>query len=495
MDTVAGAAIQDYPKHRYRVFILDDANDSDLKRQIDDFNANEWTKRLGIQPVVYLNRSKGPGVLHHYKAGNLDSGIRTSKDQYGSSELIAGLDADMIPEPDWLARTVPHLVLSPGLALVSPPQYSYTIPEGDILAQDANVLQQVLEPVRDRIGCSMCHGSGYVMRREALDAIGGWPLVNIGEDILCSYQLNRAGWQTAFIEDKLQFGTAPESFHAYVAQRMRWTAGNLLSPQKFNFFLPYLDYSKQTGVQRFHGWMQGVKTYAWVALAVPLILLPVCLPLMGDGERHGDIPWNRDSVRYPYIFTWFAFRLWRRTVFAPHLGLTNVRNLSRNRYWITPYIAYGFYQSLWVNLEETKFEISGTFVSPIDERSEKARPGLWKRMTNSLVLMHTVYWLIASIAFLAWVSSIGVKIGSGSQSHAYLHTGLTMRLFEIVMAALVPVRYMAFPPSAVNRRERLARDERGAYRLITKTWTKRGDNGVSLREVIELLLIVVCDWL
>lgn len=224
MDTIAAAAVQEYPKHCYRVFVLDDANDPDLQHKVDEFNSSKDLERFGIQPVIYVARLKKPGVLHFYKAGNLDFGIRLSRERYGSSEFIAGLDADMIPERDWLKRTVPHLMCCPDLALVSPPQYSYNIPEGDVLAQDANVLQQVLEPVRDRVGCSMCHGSGYVMRREALDAIGGWPLVNIGEDILCSYQLNRAGWQTAFIKDKLQFGLAPESFHIYVAQRMRWVS-------------------------------------------------------------------------------------------------------------------------------------------------------------------------------------------------------------------------------------------------------------------------------
>lgn len=224
MDTVAGAAIQDYPKHCYRIFLMDDAGDSDLKAAVDDFNHQE-SKRSGIQPVVYINRPKKPGAQHYYKAGNLDFGIRTSHEQYGSSELIAGLDADMIPEYDWLKRTVPHLVYSPpDLAMVSPPQYSYSLPRGDVLAQDAYVLQQVLEPVRDWVGCSMCHGSGYVLRREALEAIGGWPQVNLGEDILCSYRLNAAGWQTAFIKDKLQFGVAPDSFHGYVSQRMRWVS-------------------------------------------------------------------------------------------------------------------------------------------------------------------------------------------------------------------------------------------------------------------------------
>lgn len=240
--------------------------------------------------------------------------------------------------------------------------------------------------------------------------------------------------------------------------------------------------------------MQGVKTYAWVALIVPLLALPVCLPLIGDGEHYRKDIWNQKYVRHAYIVAWVAVKLWKRIVFA-HVGTTNVWNLSKNRYWITPYIAYSFYQSLWVNLEETEFVISGTFKSPVDERSRTGRQAAWRRMTNPLVLMHTIYWLIASCAFLAWVLYIGQRTISGSRPHAYFHTGVTTRLFEIVLAASVPVRYMLFPPSAVNRREHLARDDAGAYRVITKTWIKRGHSLVSSKDLVELLIIIACDWL
>lgn len=43
--------------------------------------------------------------------------------------------------------------------------------------------------MHDSIGCSHCFGSGYIIRRAALDDIGGWPRVQVGEDIFCSYML------------------------------------------------------------------------------------------------------------------------------------------------------------------------------------------------------------------------------------------------------------------------------------------------------------------
>ena len=68
----------------------------------------------------------------------------------------------------------------------------------------------------------MCTGSGFVVRRSALAEIGGWPLVEVGEDFMCSTFLSNAGWKTAFIGEDLQFGLGVDSMKAYVKQRTRW---------------------------------------------------------------------------------------------------------------------------------------------------------------------------------------------------------------------------------------------------------------------------------
>jgi len=106
--------------------------------------------------------------------------------------------------------------------MAGPPQIAYNVPVTDPLSQDSNVFAKVTEPVHDKFNAYQCSGSGYVMRRSALDDIGGWPLVNVGDDIVCSYLLTGAGWKCAFIEDQLQFGEAPGSLHSYVSQRVRW---------------------------------------------------------------------------------------------------------------------------------------------------------------------------------------------------------------------------------------------------------------------------------
>ena len=117
MDTIIAAASQDYPTHRFRIFVLDDKKDAFLEQLICDFQSKKE------RPLItYLARPKSQGIRHYYKGGNLRYGYEVSDDLDQGSEYFAALDADMITEPDWLRRVVPHLILHDSLALACPPQ-------------------------------------------------------------------------------------------------------------------------------------------------------------------------------------------------------------------------------------------------------------------------------------------------------------------------------------------------------------------------------------
>ena len=117
MDTIIAAASQDYPTHRFRVFVLDDKKDAFLEERVRDFQSKKE------RPLItYLARPKSQGIRHYYKGGNLRYGYEVSNNLDQGSEYFAALDADMITEPDWLRRVVPHLILHDNLALACPPQ-------------------------------------------------------------------------------------------------------------------------------------------------------------------------------------------------------------------------------------------------------------------------------------------------------------------------------------------------------------------------------------
>lgn len=80
----------------------------------------------------------------------------------------------------------------------------------------------VLEPVKDNLGVAWCTGSGYAIRRKALDEIGGFPIGSLAEDVCSSSVLLGAGWKTAYVHEPLQWGTVPETLTGHLKQRTRW---------------------------------------------------------------------------------------------------------------------------------------------------------------------------------------------------------------------------------------------------------------------------------
>jgi len=94
-----------------------------------------------------------------------------------------------------------------------------------------------MEPTKDANGEAWCTGSGYAIRRSALDSIGGWPVGSLAEDTFTSSLLLGSGWKTAFCHEGLQFGTVPETFIGHLKQRTRWTLRTLQTAVKLKFCL------------------------------------------------------------------------------------------------------------------------------------------------------------------------------------------------------------------------------------------------------------------
>ncbi len=113
-NTAAAACAIDYPTQYFRVIVLDDAHSDELSNLIGKLA--ESRKNL-----YYTARVKGEN--HHFKAGNLNYGVSFVESlPGGAAEYIAALDADMIPDPQWLRALIPHMLKNSKLSLAQPPQ-------------------------------------------------------------------------------------------------------------------------------------------------------------------------------------------------------------------------------------------------------------------------------------------------------------------------------------------------------------------------------------
>ena len=217
LDTVRATCSVDYPESRLRVLVLDDSDS--VSRPVQ-----ELTKEYSN--LFYTTR--GPTKGNWNKAGNINHGLGHVENLLGgASDYVAGLDIDMIPEKDWLRRVIPHLMLDPQMGLVNPHQRFYNLPRGDPLGQlsQYDQLNHVRQIRRDFGQVGLCGGTGWVARRSALDAIGGFAIDSSCEDYLTCIDLLSAGWKVAILNEDLQWGLVPDSLNGHIRQIERWTAG------------------------------------------------------------------------------------------------------------------------------------------------------------------------------------------------------------------------------------------------------------------------------
>ncbi|EOD44885.1 putative glycosyl protein [Neofusicoccum parvum UCRNP2] len=217
LDTVKAALNTDYPSHRLRLVVSDDGAQPAVAAGVAALQAQHPSRQL-----LYTARRKTSGDAH--KAGNLNHVLRfLAARPGGAAPFLASLDADMIAERRWLRAQLPHLLRDPRLAFTCPPPRFYNVPVDDPLAQSLLVFQRFEEIAKDRVGFPWCTGSGWVMRREALVEVGGFPGLSVTEDLLLGNLILGKGWKAAYALESLQWGLVPDSFHAHVEQRKRWT--------------------------------------------------------------------------------------------------------------------------------------------------------------------------------------------------------------------------------------------------------------------------------
>lgn len=218
-DTMYAACNLDYPATCFRVIILDDACSDELRDLITSLGAK-------YPNLFYSTRGRRPKI--HSKAANMNHGLEfTNSLPGGPSEYTAGLDADNIPERIWLRRVVPHLAKDDGVGAVSVPGRAYNVPQQDTLqtSLEPRFLYGVVLPVAASCGHSVIIGTGFVVRRSALDSVGGFPTESVTDDGLLTLKLKARGWDVVWVQEYVQWNLVTDTLQGQIKQRQRWVAG------------------------------------------------------------------------------------------------------------------------------------------------------------------------------------------------------------------------------------------------------------------------------
>jgi cellulose synthase (UDP-forming) len=257
---LGGCQAMAYP-HKL-VWLLDDSGRPELEA---------LCRRLGCR---YLSRQE----RRHAKAGNLNHALA-----HCSGDLVAVFDADVVPLESFLQKTV-GLFDDPAIGFVQTPQ-SYMNADPVMrnlrlerwLMPDEESFYRWIQSCRHDLGAVVCAGTSFVMRREALDRVGGFETGTPSEDLATGIRVTAAGYRGVFLGSKLSAGLAPLTAAAMARQRCRWAGGTLqvlrtgASPLRIRGLGP---------LQRL-AYLEGIVHWFGVLPQMALLLMPLSLGLLG----------------------------------------------------------------------------------------------------------------------------------------------------------------------------------------------------------------------
>ena len=188
-DTVLAAQCIDYPRDKMNIYLLDDGK----RREFAVFAAD-----VG---VGYITRNDN----NHAKAGNLNHAMKLTQ-----GELITVFDCDHVATRIFLQATVGGFLKDPKLALVQTPHYFYSpdpfernLSVGRNIPNEGTLFYGPIQQGNDNWNATFFCGSCAVIRRSALEEIGGFAVETVTEDAHTALKLQRRGWGSAFLDIRL----------------------------------------------------------------------------------------------------------------------------------------------------------------------------------------------------------------------------------------------------------------------------------------------------
>ncbi len=192
---------------------------------LDDGNRPEIAELAEILGCNYIARTENTNA----KAGNINNALRQT-----NGEFIAVFDADHVPQHHFLETLIGYFI-DEKLAFVQTPQDFYNIDsyqhrfDGKTkdIWEEQSLFFSVIQPGKDYWNAAFWCGSCAILRRSALDEIGGIAIGTVTEDLHTSIRLHAKGYRSLYHNESLAYGLAPETFIPFSVQRLRWGKGSM----------------------------------------------------------------------------------------------------------------------------------------------------------------------------------------------------------------------------------------------------------------------------
>ena len=209
--TALAANTIDYPPDKLHVYILDDGTRPDFE---------EFAREAGIGYIVRVEHT-------HAKAGNINHALTTMHSPY-----VAIFDCDHVPTRSFLQMTLGWMLVDPRLAMLQTPHHFYSpdpfernLLQHKTIPSEAALFYGIIQDGNDFWNATFFCGSCALIRRSALDKVGGIATETVTEDAHTSLRMQKLGYNTAYINIPQAAGLATETLAAHVGQRIRWARG------------------------------------------------------------------------------------------------------------------------------------------------------------------------------------------------------------------------------------------------------------------------------
>ncbi len=311
--TALAAMNIDWPADKLNVYILDDGKREEFRR---------FAEEAG---VGYMTRDDNK----HAKAGNINRALSRLDAPY-----VAIFDCDHVPTRSFMQVTLGWFLRDSKLGMLQTPHHFYSpdpfernLGQFRVIPNEGELFYGVVQDGNDFWNATFFCGSCAVLRRTALDEIGGIAVETVTEDAHTSLRMQMNGWNTAYINIPQAAGLATERLSGHVKQRIRWARGMIqimrtdnplfargLSPAQrlcyfnamthFLYALPRLIFLTAPLIYLIFGHVNVPGYWAAIlAYATPhLVLSNITNSRIQGQHRHSF--WNEiyETVLAPYIF-------------------------------------------------------------------------------------------------------------------------------------------------------------------------------------------------
>jgi cellulose synthase (UDP-forming) len=369
--TALAAINIDYPPEKLHVYILDDGTR-------DEFM--EFSREAGVGYISRVEHS-------HAKAGNINHALTRMNSAY-----VAIFDCDHVPTRSFLQITLGWMLADSQLGMLQTPHHFYSpdpfernLLQYKTIPNEGELFYGIVQDGNDFWNATFFCGSCALLRRSALDAVGGIATETVTEDAHTSLRMQKRGYNTAYINIPQAAGLATETLSAHIGQRIRWARGMIQILRTENpLFARGLKVAQR---------LCYFNAMAHFLYAVPRLVF-LCAPLVYLLLGRAIIP------GYWVAILVYAF---------PHLilaSLTNSRIQGRHRhsFWneiyetvLAPYILVPTLLA-FINPRLGKFNVTGKGSTLAQTQYDKkiAAPTKWLLLLNCIGLLAVPYRLLVA---------------------------------------------------------------------------------------------------